>query len=128
MRVKKLKVKKKPRKSSKQSKFWRDYRAQRQREWDSEWYKRIRKRVFERDDYTCAITKKKGGQLNLHHIKRYYDNPGLRFDPRNLITLSREAHEMITGREKEYEQKLWRIAQKRERELKNGKAGNKGDK
>lgn len=123
MRVKNYKTKTTKRKSRKKTDddFWAKYKAKRQREWNSEWYKALRKSVFERDGYTCALTGKTGGLLNLHHIKRYYDCPSMRFDRKNLITLSKEAHEAITGKEKEYEKKLSKIARKREKEARNGK-------
>ena len=37
----------------------------------SQKYKKFHKKVFERDNYTCLISKEKGGELNVHHIKGF---------------------------------------------------------
>lgn len=106
--------------------YWKKYRARRQREWNSLWYKKLRLMIFNRDNFTCALTGKKGGVLHMHHIKRYADYPALRFDPRNLITLSEAAHEEVTGQEAKYMPQLWKLAQQRERIRKrNAKTGGK---
>ena len=44
------------------------------------------------DDYTCALCRKRGVKLNVHHIERWSDSPSLRFDESNLVTLCRECH------------------------------------
>lgn len=121
-------IKRKTKKQQQSDAYWRKYRARRQREWNSRWYKNLRKLVFARDGWTCALTGKKGGVLHMHHIKRYADFPALRFDPRNLITLCAEAHEKVTGQEAKYMAQLWKIAQQRERARKRGKAGNSDSK
>ena len=43
-------------------------------------YKKWRKLVFERDDYTCVICGKNGGCLNADHIKPFSLYPELRLD------------------------------------------------
>ena len=55
---------------------------------NSEW----RKKVFERDGYSCCITGKKGGKLEVHHIFNFTDYPHLRFLLDNGITMDRDIH------------------------------------
>ena len=52
----------------------------------------VKKRCYERDDYTCAAYGMKGVKLNAHHVESWYSNPQKRFDLNNLITLSEYAH------------------------------------
>jgi 5-methylcytosine-specific restriction endonuclease McrA len=80
------------------------------REYDSPEYKKWRKDIYTRDNHKCQwpgcnITKK----LNAHHIKRWADNPGLRFNPLNGITLCKEHHKMVTGLESYYEAVFMKI-------------------
>jgi uncharacterized protein YlzI (FlbEa/FlbD family) len=53
-----------------------------------------RKNVFERDDYTCQITGI-NGQINAHHIESWIDNPDLRFEMSNGITLNENIHRLF---------------------------------
>jgi 5-methylcytosine-specific restriction endonuclease McrA len=55
-------------------------------------YKEFVKECFERDNYTCQLTGKVGGQLAVHHLKSYAKYPKLRCDPSNGITLQRKIH------------------------------------
>lgn len=64
----------------------------RERDNDSFEYKRWRKSVYKRDNYTCQCCGEKGGDLNAHHIKNYATNKDLRYDKDNGITLCRECH------------------------------------
>lgn len=98
--------------------FWQRYKKKRQKEFESEKYKRLRRYIFARDGYKCALTGKKG-RLCMHHIKRYANYPELRWDPRNLITLCEEKHKEITGHEEKYAPKLWKIAARRENDKNN---------
>lgn len=75
-------------------------------------YKKWRRGVFERDNYTCAITGKQGGRLEAHHIRRWADYPELRYCVSNGITLSAEAHQNINGREANYESFFLEAAKK----------------
>ena len=53
-------------------------------------YSNWRKAVFERDNYTCVLCNKKGGNLIGDHIKPYYTNPELVFDVNNGRTLCQD--------------------------------------
>ena len=55
-----------------------------------------RKKVFERDNYTCTQCGK-GGKLQAHHIKRWADYPELRFDVSNGQTLCVGCHSKTEG-------------------------------
>src|SRR3990167_768102 len=57
----------------------------------SDEYKIWRKRVFERDFYTCLICGRVGGELNAHHVKRFNDFPLLRYDVDNGKTLCKRS-------------------------------------
>nr|DAE22155.1 MAG TPA: NinG recombination protein [Siphoviridae sp. ctLsx2] len=58
-------------------------------------YRDWRKRVFERDNYTCQICGCRGGELNAHHKKRWCDYPDLRYDVENGITLCESCHRSV---------------------------------
>ena len=74
------------------------------RNFDDPIYKKWRLSVYKRDNFTCqwpnCKCKKK---LNAHHIKRWADCPGLRYDVNNGITLCKDHHKMINGQETYYE-------------------------
>jgi 5-methylcytosine-specific restriction endonuclease McrA len=67
-------------------------------------YSEFRKSVLKRDKYKCQMpscnSRKK---LNVHHIKPWSKAASLRYDPLNGITLCKECHESITGKENHYE-------------------------
>lgn len=54
-------------------------------------YPKWRKRVFERDNYTCQGCGTKG-QLNAHHVKGWAEFPESRFDVENGLTLCFDCH------------------------------------
>lgn len=62
-----------------------NYRLRRQ-------FRRIQKQVFERDDYTCLLCNKRGGSLQVDHIKSWSEYPELRFDTENCRTLCMACH------------------------------------
>lgn len=55
----------------------------------SETWKKV---VFERYNYTCQITKERGGKLAVHHIYPFSQYPGLRFEPDNGIVILNKLH------------------------------------
>ena len=58
-------------------------------------YARWRKKVFERDEYTCQLCGEKGGKLNAHHKVRFVDCPEKRLDVDNGITLCEDCHKYV---------------------------------
>jgi hypothetical protein len=54
-------------------------------------YDNVRAYVFERDDYTCQICKKKEGILQTHHIKQKKD--GGSDKPDNMVAVHKGCHE-----------------------------------
>lgn len=52
----------------------------------------VRKKVFERDNYTCQCCTKRGTYLNAHHLDSYYGFPDKREDVNNLVTLCVKCH------------------------------------
>lgn len=80
-------------------------------------YKNWRKLVYERDNYTCEICNSNKNYLNCHHIITFasiseteklhtyedYLNCDALWDINNGITLCKNCHENIKGREKEFE-------------------------
>ncbi len=55
-------------------------------------YKKWRKLVFERDDYTCQMCGVRGGKLHVDHIKPFVHFPELRLDVKNGRTLCVKCH------------------------------------
>ena len=62
--------------------------------------KRGGKNVFERDNYTCRICGKRGGELNAHHINHFSKYPDLRFELGNGITLCKKCYMEVHMRER----------------------------
>lgn len=56
----------------------------------------MQKKVFERDNYTCKKCNKKGGYLQVDHIKKWSKYPELRFEMDNCRTLCMGCHYKIT--------------------------------
>jgi len=72
-------------------------------------FKIWRENVYERDSYTCQKCGNIGNRLNPHHIKNFADNPKIRFDVDNGITLCQKCHRefhRIYGRKDNNEKQL----------------------
>jgi hypothetical protein len=55
-------------------------------------YKIWRNAIFQRDDYTCQVCLKRGGELIVHHILPFSKFPELRVAINNGITLCHNCH------------------------------------
>jgi hypothetical protein len=55
-------------------------------------YKEWRLKVFKKDDYTCQLCFKRGGNLVVHHKKSYALFPELRLDVSNGQTMHKDCH------------------------------------
>lgn len=68
-------------------------------------YVRWRKSVYRRDHFQCQFPGcgHKGGKLNAHHIKPWAKYPSLRFVVSNGITLCESCHNIVWGKEEDYE-------------------------
>ncbi len=73
---------------------WKGGRQQKTRQKGRIKYKLWRKKVFERDFYTCVICGKVGGVINAHHIKSWKHFPKLRYVVSNGITLCQKCHRL----------------------------------
>ena len=67
-------------------------------------YIKWRKSVFKRDGFRCQMPDCRGKKLEAHHIIRWVDNPLLRYEVSNGITLCKHHHKIVTGREMDYVQ------------------------
>lgn len=54
-----------------------------------------RKKVYERDRYTCQCCNKRGGELEAHHMDSFSDFPEKRFDVGNGLTLCKTCHRKL---------------------------------
>ncbi|MDD5013922.1 MAG: hypothetical protein PHW73_02325 [Atribacterota bacterium] len=59
-------------------------------------YNQWRKKVYERDDYTCWICNKRGGKIHAHHLRKFSDYPELRLIANNGLTLCKLCHKIYT--------------------------------
>jgi len=84
---------------------WEGYSSnERQKEWNSKEWQELRKKIFERDNYTCQECgdhnykgRGKSVRLEVHHIKEWCNYPELRLDENNLILLCAECHNKTKG-------------------------------
>jgi hypothetical protein len=68
----------------------------------------LQKLIFERDNYSCKHCNKKGGYLQVNHIKEWSKFPELRFDIDNCETLCMDCHYKHTfNKEKPSHIKNW---------------------
>jgi len=54
--------------------------------------------IYARDNYTCqrcGAPKKEPKSLHAHHLKPWGDEPALRFEKSNMVTLCRDCHEWV---------------------------------
>lgn len=58
-------------------------------------YSKWRRKVFERDKYTCQHCDQVGGELNAHHIKPFAKYKKLRFEVSNGLTLCVDCHREV---------------------------------
>lgn len=90
--------------------FKRRRRRWSSRNFDEPQYVAWRDRVRRRDGYRCQWPGCKcRKRLHVHHIRRWADNPLLRFMDDNGITLCYNHHEFIRGREEDFELTFARI-------------------
>lgn len=70
----------------------------------------FRKRVFERDNYTCQKCSIRGANLHADHIKPWAEYPEERFSLDNCRTLCRKCHYEVTfGKVMKENSNLWAI-------------------
>lgn len=50
------------------------------------------RKILERDNFCCVWCSQVGGKLAAHHIKPWMDNPTLRYEYTNLVTLCHTCH------------------------------------
>ena len=55
-------------------------------------YREWRNKIFKKNNYICLKCKKRGGELNAHHIKNYKKNKELRLIKSNGITFCKNCH------------------------------------
>lgn len=58
-------------------------------------YSAWRKKVFNRDDYTCQRCDKRGGEIQAHHIKAWAKYPELRYKVSNGVTMCVACHKIL---------------------------------
>lgn len=66
-------------------------------------YKEWRQKIYARDNHACQWPGcKNKTKLQAHHIYRWADFPGLRYNINNGITLCKYHHSLITNHEDDY--------------------------
>ena len=101
-RVSSIRGKSLPQRQGANCHFWKGgvsekNRTERQNFCSTAEYREFRRKVFERDNYTCVLcerTSKKGDRvcIQLHHIRPFLTHPEERMDFDNVQTLCRKCH------------------------------------
>lgn len=74
------------------------------RNYNDKAYEDFRKQVLRRDKKMCKMPGcKNTSGLNVHHIKKWSSAYSLRYEPSNGITLCKQCHKSISGKELHYE-------------------------
>lgn len=74
------------------------------RNYDDPAYEDFRKRVLKRDGRKCMMPGcKSNKKLQVHHIRKWSSASALRYELTNGITLCRNCHDGIKGKEHHYE-------------------------
>lgn len=71
---------------------------ERQRLYKAGHWRQFSQSIYERDGFLCQrchSSKKQRRGLHAHHLKSWADNPALRFDPANLVTLCHKCHKFV---------------------------------
>jgi 5-methylcytosine-specific restriction endonuclease McrA len=66
-------------------------------------HKNMQKLVFEVDNYTCSLCGRRGGNMEMHHIRTFAENGDIRYFVGNLVTLCNPCHNETKGRERIFE-------------------------
>ena len=73
-------------------------------------YKKARSDTLKRDGFRCQWPNcRSNKQLRVHHIRTWAEHPSLRFVLNNLITLCKCHHDMVWGKEEDYERMFFYI-------------------
>lgn len=70
-------------------------------DYNSNKWKRLARAVMRRDGYMCQLSKRYGKSVPaevVHHIYPVYEFPEYAYEPWNLISLSRKAHNTLHDR------------------------------
>ena len=93
-----------------------------QRNASSAEYKEWKFYILDRDNHKCQYPMcNKKDKLQVHHIKRFADNPSLRTETFNGITLCQACHAGIYGKEQFYEMMFFEIVKANEQKYKTNK-------
>jgi len=61
-------------------------------------YRKWRRNVFIRDNFTCKFCHRAGLYIEAHHIKTWVQHPELRFDINNGVTLCKDCHNLTKNK------------------------------